>query len=239
MKALAVIPARGGSKRIPGKNIREFCGKPIMIYAIEAAISSGLFDKVMVSTDNAKIAKIARSAGAETPFMRSAATSNDYATTDDVILEVLEEYKKRGYTFEYVCCIYPTAPFVTKELLREGMDLMERYHPVQVMPMVQFSFPPQRCFVLDEKGYAVFKNPQYIVSRSQDLEKQYHDAGQYYLSKVDIYVEKKGIICDGVFPLIISELQVQDIDTEIDWKIAEMKYKLMKEKEDKEEAGKW
>ena len=236
MNALAVIPARGGSKRIPRKNIKNFCGKPIITYAVEAAVFSGLFENVMVSTDDMEIAEIARSAGAEVPFMRSVAASDDYATTDDVVLEVLEEYEKRGHTFEYVCCIYPTAPFVTKELLRKGMDLMECYHPVQVMTMVQFSFPPQRCFILDEKGYAIFKNPQYIVSRSQDLEKQYHDAGQFSLSKVDTFVEKKGIICDGVFPLIVSELRVQDIDTEIDWKIAEMKYKLM---EDRKNEGIW
>jgi len=229
MKALAIIPARGGSKRIPRKNIKEFCGKPIITYSIEAAISSGLFNKVMVSTDDNEIAKIAQAIGAEIPFMRSSVTADDYATTDDVVLEVLEEYKKRGYSFEYVCCIYPTAPFVTKELLREGMALMERYQPTQVMPMVQFSFPPQRCFVLDEKGYAVFKNPQYITSRSQDLEKLYHDAGQFYLSKVSTIVDKKGIVCSDVLPLIVSSLRVQDIDTETDWKIAELKYQLMKE----------
>lgn len=230
MSALAVIPARGGSKRIPRKNMREFCGKPIMAYAIEAAISSRLFDRVMVSTDDAEIAELSRVAGAEVPFMRSAATADDYATTDDVVLEVLHEYQKRGQCFDYVCCIYPTAPFVTGEVLREAMRLMEEYQPVQIMPMVQFSYPPQRCFIMDQEGYAVFKFPQYIVSRSQDLEKQYHDAGQFYLSRVEEYVGKRGIICDGIVPMIVSELQVQDIDTETDWKIAEMKFRLIKER---------
>lgn len=241
MSALAVIPARGGSKRIPRKNIRKFCGKPIMVYTIEAAISSGLFDRVMVSTDDTKIAELSQVAGAEVPFMRSAAMADDYATTDDVVLEVLGEYQKRGQCFDYVCCIYPTAPFVTGEVLREAMRLMEQYRPVQVMPVVQFSYPPQRCFILDQNGYAVFKYPQYIVSRSQDLEKQYHDAGQFYLSKVEEYVNRRGIIYDGIMPMIVSELQVQDIDTEFDWKLAEIKYELMKggQRKEMEDESQW
>lgn len=225
-KILAVIPARGGSKRIPKKNIRDFCGKPIITYPVEAAVSSGIFSEVMVSTDSEEIAAVAKAAGAKIPFMRSKETSDDFATVDDVVLEVLEEYKKTGKVFDYVCGIYPTAPFVTKELLLQAVELMEKYHPAQVMPMVQFSYPPQRCFILDGENHAVFKNPEYITSRSQDLEKQYHDAGQFFLVDVNTYVEKKGIICEDIVSLIISERQVQDIDSETDWDLAEMKYRL-------------
>lgn len=228
MSILAVIPARGGSKRIPKKNIRDFCGKPIITYPIEAAVSSGIFSEVMVSTDNEEIAAVSKAAGAKVPFMRSKETSGDYTTVDDVVLEVLEEYKKIGKTFDYVCGIYPTAPFVTKELLLQAMELMEKYHPAQVMPMVQFSYPPQRCFISDGENYVVFKNPEYITSRSQDLEKQYHDAGQFFLVDVNTYVEKKGIIYEDIVPLIISERQVQDIDNETDWELAEMKYRLFR-----------
>lgn len=228
-KRIAIITARGGSKRIPKKNIKDFCGKPIIAYSIEAALESGIFTEVMVSTDSEEIACIAKEYGAAVPFMRSAKTAGDYATTSDVILEVLEKYKDKNEIFDYVCCIYPTAPFVTSEKLRCAMKVMEENNPVEVMPVVQFSYPPQRCFIIDENGNMKYKYTEYIKVRSQDLEKQYHDAGQFYIYHTQKYLELKGQISSGIMPIIVNEMEVQDIDNKEDWKIAELKYRLMKE----------
>ena len=150
MKKLAIITARGGSKRIPGKNIREFCGKPILAYSVEAAVYSGLFDEVMVSTDDREIAEIGKQYGARVPFYRSERTSDDYATTNDVLLEVLEEYEKRGEYFEAACCLYPTAPFVTAEKLKNAMELLLVSDADTLIPVVAFSYPPQRAMVVKE-----------------------------------------------------------------------------------------
>lgn len=226
-RKIAIITARGGSKRIPKKNIKEFCGLPIIAYSIRTALGSGLFDEVMVSTDSEEIAETAKKFGANVPFMRSADNSDDYATTEDVILEVLQRYRELGIEYDYVCCIYPTAPFVTEAALAEAMAKMEKYEPSVVIPLVQFSYPPQRCFVVDDRGYARFKYPQYVRTRSQDLEKQYHDAGQFYIYNSDRLIATNGIIEDDFMPIIMPELLVQDIDTEDDWKIAEMKYKII------------
>ena len=226
-KRIAIITARGGSKRIPKKNIKEFCGKPIIAYSIEAALKSDIFDEVMVSTDSEEIADISRQYGANVPFMRSAKTSDDYATTSDVIMEVLEKYQEMGQTFDYICCIYPTAPFVTSDKLKEAMSIMEKNDVVEVMPVVQFSYPPQRCFVIGDDNYMKYKYEEYMQSRSQDLEKQYHDAGQFYIYDADKYVKLSGKISGGIMPIIVSELEVQDIDNEDDWKIAELKYRLV------------
>ena len=146
--AIAVITARGGSKRIPHKNIKEFCGKPIIAYSIKAALESGLFEVVMVSTDDPKIAEIAKEYGASVPFMRSAENANDFATTSDVLNEVMDVYRKNGKLFDYVCCIYPTAPFITAQKLREAFSLLAENDVEQVLPVVRFSFPPQRCFIV-------------------------------------------------------------------------------------------
>ena len=228
-KRIAIITARGGSKRIPKKNIRDFCGKPIIAYAIEAALDSGIFEEVMVSTDSMEIAEVARKYGAKVPFLRSEKTSDDYATTADVIMEVINEYSKLGRSFEYICCIYPTAPFVTAEKLVEAMRIMEADNAIEVMPVVAFSYPPQRCYVLDENGNIEYKYKQYAQTRSQDLEKQYHDAGQFYVYNTKKYLQLGGKVTENVKPIFVSELEVQDIDNEDDWKIAELKYKLMQE----------
>lgn len=227
LNRLAIITARGGSKRIPKKNIKDFCGKPIIAYSIEAAIGSGLFDEVMVSTDSEEIAKTAEKYGAAVPFMRSEKTSGDFATTADVLLEVIENYRSLGREFDYFCCIYPTAPFVTPEKLIEAMELMETKHPIQVMPVVRFSYPPQRCYVVDEKGRIGFKYKEYMSARSQDLEKQYHDAGQFYMYDTKKFLNAQGKISKEILPIFVSEMQVQDIDDESDWKIAELKFQLM------------
>lgn len=226
-KKIAIITARGGSKRIPKKNIKEFCGIPIIAYSIKTAIDSGIFDEVMVSTDSEEIAEISKKYGAIVPFMRSQDTSGDFATTEDVILEVIDKYKKMGKEFEQVCCIYPTAPFVTVDILREASKIMDEKNPAVVIPVVQFSYPPQRCFIIDNSGYAKFKYPEYVNTRSQDLEKQYHDVGQFYIYNVQKLVESNGEIVDDFMPIIISEMQAQDIDNEEDWKLAELKYKYI------------
>lgn len=228
MKKIAIITARGGSKRIPRKNIKEFCGKPILAYSIEAALESGVFDEVMVSTDDEEIAEAALKYGAKVPFYRSEETSNDYAATNDVVTEVLRAYEKLGEHFEVACCIYPTAPFVTADRLKAAVELLEDKNAESVMPVVRFSFPPQRSVVLED-GFLKFKWPEYMMSRSQDLEPFYHDVGQFYCLRVESFLRKNRLIMDKSVPLEISDLEAQDIDNEEDWKIAEMKYRLLKE----------
>lgn len=230
MNAIAIITARGGSKRIPGKNKKEFLGKPIMCYSIEAALNSGLFEEVMVSTDDEEIAQIAGRAGAKVPFMRSEATANDYATTDDVLLEVLEEYEKRGRTFEYMACIYPTAPFVTAAKLQEALRILKEENAAGVMPVVRFSFPPQRGMAV-RGGRLEYCYPENAVKRSQDLEAVYHDCGQFYFYQTDKYRACRGDLEEGYVPVIVPETEVQDIDNLSDWNLAEMKYRMMMKKE--------
>lgn len=227
MKTIAIITARGGSKRIPRKNIKLFLGKPIIEYSIEAALSSGIFDEVMVSTDDEEIAEIAMKAGAAVPFMRSEATANDYATTTDVLLEVLDRYKERGQEFDYMACLYPTNPFITPDKLKKAMDLISSNDYAEVLPVVQFSFPPQRAYVFKENDSLQYKWEEFKNARSQDLEKMYHDAGQFYFYDVKKYVENKGVK-GKIYPLICPEHEVQDIDTEEDWKMAELKVKYMR-----------
>lgn len=228
MSSIAIITARGGSKRIPNKNKKDFLGKPIMCYSIEAALSSGLFEEVMVSTDDEEIAQIARKAGANIPFMRSAATADDFATTDDVLLEVLSEYEKRGQIFEYMACIYPTAPFVTAKKLQDAFRILKERNASGVMPVVQFSFPPQRGMAMRD-GRLVYCYPDNAMKRSQDLETVYHDCGQFYFYRTKEYRACKGDLKDGYVPIVMPETQVQDIDNLTDWKMAEMKYRMMSE----------
>ena len=181
----------------------------------------------MVSTDDEEIAQIAKKYGAEVPFLRSGRTAGDFATTADVLMEVFEEYEKRGEKFDYAACIYPTAPFVTAQKLKDGMSLLREKQGTMLMPVVAFSFPPQRGVV--KKGeFLEFCYPQYRNSRSQDLETMYHDCGQFYCYDVEKYRNVRGQIDTGIIPYIVSELEVQDIDNETDWKLAEMKYRMMK-----------
>lgn len=230
MKKIAIITARGGSKRIPHKNIKEFCGKPILAYSIEAAIKSKEFDTVMVSTDDETIAGIAREYGAQVPFFRSEKTSGDYATTNDVLLEVLEEYEKRGEYFDLGCCIYPTAPFVTEEKLKDAMGIFSESDADSLIPVVSFSYPPQRALIVENERL-VFEYPQYLDARSQDLTPHYHDVGQFYLFRVPNYKKNQKLMVGNILPYIVSEMEVQDIDNLTDWEIAELKYQVMKKKE--------
>lgn len=227
---VAIITARGGSKRIPRKNIKEFLGKPIIEYSIEAALSAGIFDEVMVSTDDEEIAGIAKKAGAKVPFMRSAEAANDFATTTDVIGEVLKQYKETGVEFDFACCIYPTAPFVTKELICKAKQLVEEEGADSCFPMIQFSFPPQRGMIIED-GVAKYKYPEYQFTRSQDLEGMYHDSGQFYYFNVCNFMTTGKMLGEKIKPLVVSEMEAQDIDNEDDWKIAELKYKMLHGKE--------
>lgn len=227
MASVAIITARGGSKRIPRKNIKEFCGKPIIAYSIEAALGSGIFDEVMVSTDDEEIAEIARKCGASVPFMRSEKTANDFATTADVLSEVFEKYEEVGKTFDYACCVYPTAPFVTAQKLKTAMEKLQSEGGDSAMPVVKFSFPPQRCLVINN-GSLEYKWPENMNKRSQDLEPFYHDCGQFYAFKVDSFRKSGQVISGKVIPIITPDTEVQDIDEMTDWEIAELKYKLMK-----------
>ena len=226
MKRIAIITARGGSKRIPRKNIKEFCGKPILAYSIEAAVQSEMFDTVMVSTDDEEIAAVAKQYGAEVPFYRSAETANDFATTNDVLLEVLTEYEKRGEQFDLGVCIYPTAPFVTAEKLKNAVEQLEQSDADTLIPVVSFSYPPQRAMIVKD-GRLVFEYPEYLDSRSQDLVPHYHDVGQFYVFRTAEFRKNKKLMVGNILPLIVSELEVQDIDNQTDWEIAEMKYRLL------------
>ena len=226
MSSVAIITARGGSKRIPRKNIKEFCGKPIIAYSIEAALGSGIFDEVMVSTDDVEIADIAKAFGAKVPFFRSEKTSNDFATTADVISEVLDKYEKMGKSFDYACCVYPTAPFITAEKLKLAMEKLQSEGGDSAMPVVKFSFPPQRCLVIND-GSLEYKWPENMNKRSQDLEPFYHDCGQYYVFKVSSFRKSGQIIGGKVIPIVTPDTEVQDIDEMTDWEIAELKYKIL------------
>ena len=226
MSAIAIITARGGSKRIPKKNIKEFCGKPIIAYSIEAAIGSGVFDEVMVSTDSEEIADVARKYGAKVPFMRSAETSDDYATTADVLAEVINEYEKRGRAFDDLCCIYPTAPFVTAQKLKDAYLLMNKDNADAIVSVVKYDFPPQRAFVI-RNGKVKYQYPENRNVRSQDLEPIFHDCGQFYYCDVQKFCDAKTLMLDNCVPFVLSDEEVQDIDNESDWILAEMKYKRM------------
>lgn len=227
-KNLAIIPARGGSKRIPRKNAKSFLDKPIIAYSIEAALKSGLFDEVMVSTDDAEIAEIAIKYGAKIPFMRSSETANDFATLADVITEVIAEYGKSELFFENVCCILPTAPMITAEDMTNGFAMLSKYDAV--MPVVMFSYPIMRSLAMDNEGRVAMKWQEYATTRSQDIAPAYHDSGTFYWIKTDVFNSEKTLFPTNCGGIVVDEIKVQDIDTETDWKLAELKYSMMNEK---------
>jgi len=226
MANLAIIPARGGSKRIPRKNIKPFLGKPIIAYSIEAALKSNLFDEIMVSTDDEEIAKTAINYGAEVPFLRSNENANDFAVLADVIEEVVLNYNKQSKSFDTICCILPTAPFVTSNIIKEAYNKLSDNNFDSVFPVLEFSFPIQRSLKIeDEKVNMVWS--ENLNARSQDLEPRYHDSGQFYWLKASSFNKDRKLFTNNSGAIVISELQAQDIDTETDWKLAEIKYKLM------------
>lgn len=226
MTKLCIIPARGGSKRIPKKNIKSFLGKPIIAYSIETALKSNLFDEVMVSTDCEEIAAIAKHYGAKVPFLRSLASANDFATTFDVIKEVLEKYNQENITIDFACCIYPTAPFISNKLLIKANNLLHNKNFDCVFPVMIFSFPIQRSIKVDGQNKMELFYPEHLRTRSQDLEKAYHDAGQFYYFNTKTVLEKQKLWTDNTGVIIIKECEAQDIDTLEDWKLAELKYKF-------------
>ncbi|MFH1461700.1 MAG: pseudaminic acid cytidylyltransferase [bacterium] len=227
INSIAIITARGGSKRIPKKNIKNFCGQPIIKYSIDAALKSGCFSEVMVSTDDQEIANIAESFGAKVPFLRSPQNSNDTATTGDAILEVLNSYKKLNTKFEYFCCIYPTAPFITSEKLSNSLNMLKQTNADAVIPVVKYSYPIQRSLKI-ENNILKMNWPENYKERSQDLEPAYHDSGQFYWMKTESFLEQKTLFAKKTIPFIINEIEIQDIDTIQDWEIAEFKYKYLK-----------
>lgn len=226
MISLAIIPARGGSKRIPGKNIRPFLGKPIIAYSIEAALASGLFEEVMVSTDDEEIAQVAQEYGATVPFRRSPEASDDFATTAQVLEEVLLKYKAQGKSFEAACCLYPTAPFVTAKLLQESYKRLQEGDFDTVFPVLKYGYPIWRSLKI-EQGKAAMNWPEHLNSRSQDLPASFHDAGQFYWLRVDTFLKDKKLFTGNSGVVELSELEAQDIDSETDWQLAELKYKLL------------
>ena len=226
MSNIAIIPARGGSKRIPRKNIKLFLGKPIIAYSIEAALKSKLFDEVMVSTDDEEIARVAIKYGANVPFLRSKKNSDDYATTFDVLNEVISRYNEVSKHFEYTCCIYPCAPFITNEKLIKAHDLLTKNNANSVFNIVEYSYPIQRSLKL--KGTETeYSNIEFNNTRSQDLEKTYHDSGQFYLMKASLILNKEEIVGNNSHAIVINELESHDIDSLTDWKLAEIKYELL------------
>lgn len=228
---IAIITARSGSKRIPGKNIRNFNGKPIIAYSIELALQSGLFDEVMVSTDSKEIRDIALEFGATVPFLRSKENSSDFAGTADVIKEVILEFQKINRFYESGCCIYPTAPLLSLGILRQAFEMFKKRDYNTVFPVVEYSYPIQRSLFVHSSGNILMKWPENYFKRSQDLEKAYHDAGQFYFFRTEYIIEECRLFSENSGAIIISELEAQDIDNEIDWKIAEFKFMALSQSE--------
>lgn len=230
MSTVAIITARGGSKRIPRKNIKDFMGKPMIAYAIQSAIASQCFDEIMVSTDSQEIARIAKEYGAKVPFMRSEKASNDYATTSEVLLEVLQQYNEKGKVFDNLCCIYPCVPFLTSDNLKKAFTIFCQTGCDTLVPVVKYSFPIQRAFKINKDGLLEYREPENSQKRTQDLEPMFHDVGMFYFTKIEHFLAS-GLLVDGKISYIeMPETHVQDIDTQSDWELAEMKYRIIKGK---------
>ncbi len=227
---IAIITARGGSKRIPGKNIRLFHGKPMIAWSLLAALSSGIFDRVIVSTDSEEIASIARVFGAEVPFMRPAELSDDHVGTAPVFLHALEWLSENAQLPEYACCIYPTAPFLHAAYLRDGLDLLVKRHAPAALSVTTFDFPILRAFKRHEDNSVTYNWPEYEMSRSQDLPEFYHDAGQFYWVNVASFMREKRLVVSGTRPVILPRKLVQDIDTVEDWEVAELMAQVLLKK---------
>lgn len=227
MNNLCIIPARGGSKRIPRKNIKDFFGKPIMAYSIETALDSNLFDEVMVSTDDEEIAEIAIKHGAKVPFMRSPRNATDFSTTYNVIEEVVLQYENNNTVFKHACCIYPCAPLITQEKLHEAYRKLQQFETV--VPVVEYSYPIQRAMKKGEMDELSFLQPEFEFSRSQDLTSSYHDAGQFYWVLISAMLKNKTILSNKTGAIVLSEMEVQDIDTLLDWNLTEFKYKILRD----------
>lgn len=226
MSAIAIITARGGSKRIPRKNIKDFMGKPMLAYAIEAAKGAGVFDEVMVSTDDDEIAAIARRYGAEVPFMRSDKTADDHATTFDVLEEVIHRYREIGKDFDTVCCVYPCVPFLTSETIAQAFrNLSGSCNAVQ--PVCRFPVPIEWAMQIKD-GELHPANPAALLIRSQDLEPKYFDVGMFYWVKTGPLLEYKTVVPPHTVAYVVDARECQDIDTLEDWKMAEVKFQMLR-----------
>lgn len=226
-KALAIIPARGGSKRIPRKNIKDFLGKPVIAYSIQAALESGLFAEVMVSTEDEEIAEVAKRYGASVPFFRSAENSNDFAGTNEVLTEVINNYRKLNRTFLKTCCIYPVAPLISVETLKMAFDLLDSHGMDNSFPICEYSSPIWRALKMEAGNRVEMIWPENESKRTQDLPSAYYDAGQFYWFDTQKFLDSGDFFTNATGSIILDGLHVQDIDTLMDWKLAEMKYKII------------
>lgn len=224
---LAIIPARGGSKRIPRKNIKLFCAKPMIAWSIEAALQSGCFDQVIVSTDDQEIAEVARRYGATVPFMRPTELSDDHTGTVPVIQHAIEWVNAQGQPVEQACCLYATAPFVSAEDINRGLDILDATQSDYAFSVTSYAFPIQRAIRLNDEGRVQMFNPEYFNIRSQDLEDAFHDAGQFYWGTADAWLQGRMIFGAGSVPVPLPRHRVQDIDTPEDWVRAEWLFKAM------------
>jgi pseudaminic acid cytidylyltransferase len=228
MHRVAIIPARGGSKRIPRKNIKEFCGKPMIAWSIEAAKASGSFDNVIVSTDDPEIADVAREWGASVPFMRPAELSDDYAGTLPVIHHAVDWLSANEAPVDYACCLYATAPFVSADDLCRGWGLIQQRGCSYAFSVTSYAFPIQRAVRITEVGRVAMFNPEHFNTRSQDLEEAWHDAGQFYWGTALAWQEERPIFGEESVPVKLPRHRVQDIDTPEDWTRAEWMFRAMK-----------
>lgn len=224
---LAVIPARGGSKRIPRKNIRNFCGKPMIAWSITAALESGCFDRVIVSTDDAEIAETSRCYGAEVPFIRPEALSGDHAGTVPVIAHAINWQSQTGPAPEVVCCLYATAPFVRPSDLMQGLHILETFNCDYAFSVTSYAFPIQRALRIDDDGLTQMHYPEHAHTRSQDLEEMWHDAGQFYWGRADAWLAGKPVLSGNSAPVVLPRYLVQDIDTPEDWIRAELMFSAL------------
>lgn len=231
---VAIIPARAGSKRIIGKNIREFCGKPIIAYSIETALKTGIFDKVIVSTDSEKIASVAKDYGAEVPFLRPKEFSDDFTGTNQVIKHAIITLKDQGINAEFACCIYATAPLLQTSYLIDGYEKLCASRKLYSFSVTSYSFPIQRALRLNHQGCVEPVSPQYRETRSQDLEEAYHDAGQFYWGRCSSFLDDEVTYAPSSIAILIPPYLVQDIDTLEDWKKAELMYQCLLMENNKE-----
>lgn len=228
---VAIIPARGGSKRIPRKNIREFCGRPMVEWSIKAAKESGLFERIIVSTDDEEVARIATHAGADVPFLRSTALSDDHTPTISVIQDAIRFLEASGSRLDRICCLYATAPFVTASALRSGYELIDSHPDCEfVISATEYMFPIWRSLKIDSLGAVSMNWPEYESSRSQDLEVAYHDAGQFYWGTREAYIKNTGFFSANCRLSLLPSSRVQDIDTEDDWRRAELLFQMLNTK---------
>lgn len=228
---IAIIPARGGSKRIPRKNIKNFCGKPIIAYSISAAKESGVFDKIIVSTDDPEIAEIAGKLGAEVPYIRATDIADDITPIKDVMRDAISWYRKNNLPVSYICCVYATAPFVEAAAINQGWQAIKSDENTNfAISVAKFSYPIQRALKIKQDGKLAMAQPEHNLTRSQDLEPMYHDAAQFFWARSDAMMKYDAIFDSGCCPIIVPTYRVQDIDNEEDWVEAELKFSMLHDK---------